>query len=442
MFFLLLLIIIPFKSINSCKTPESTFSTTRAYFKVGALDHLDAMLDSSSEEVLMLMVTVSPAGLLENGGLEWDGEDWRATGRHLKLEVTQEESAGTDCYRTITDPPLELFSSPPLPSRERMFTWFVTVQPCMETRLRLRVTGQLLGLEERVQEDYVKRPSTMGDMSLCQFRKRYLQSFPQVLAYPGKLEAPSRPLRAPVLVPTVLEELTAHLQDENCQGEGCPGTSGNKTVTIKTVEVNWQPVGCAHGFLYNMTSSSGLSHIVTRLRGDILLADGQQRTAVELCHHLPDKALMEFYEEEYKESAAYSCVAAPSVAKILGLTIHGLPDLRSSTPSAAVCGVSRLEVTAWREDTSLSREDTSLSSGREDSSLSSVREDSSLSSGREWGPPGELVVDTCSLQGGGCVREREVTLVAGGGSRYTDRRGSCGEEEDGRVCGAEDHMGC
>ena len=158
-------------------------------------------------------------------------------------------------------------------------------------------------------------------------------------------------------------------------------------MTIKTVEVNWQPVGCADGFIYNMTSSSGLGHIV--------LLQGQERTSVELCHLLPKKALMEFYGEEYKESAAYSCVVAPS---------------------AALCGVTRLEVTAWRKNIS-------------------------LSGGRELGPPGELVVDTCGLQGGGCARQREV-ILAGGGSLYTDRGGNCGEEEGGWVCGADNQIGC
>ena len=231
----------------------------------------------------------------------------------------------------------------------------------------------------------------MEQMSLYQFREHYLQSFPQILDYPGRLEAPSGPLGAPVLVATVLEELVAHIQDGNyrmssgiiCHGEGCPEINGHETVTIKTVTVNWQPVGCADWFIYNLTSSSD--------PGLIVLVEGQDRTSVELCHHLPDEALMEFYGEEFKEGAAYSCVVAPS---------------------SALCGIAQLEVTAWRKDIS-------------------------QSSGREEGPTAELLVNTCALQGGDCVRKRDVTLFTGGGSLYTDRGGRCGEEEGGLVCGEE-----
>ena len=143
------------------------------------------------------------------------------------------------------------------------------------------------------------------------------------------------------------------------------------------MKVDWPPVGCAQGYLYQETSSTGVTHIWS-----------MDRNSSEFCVHLPNENLVQFYTEEY-----------------------GIEPRCTVAPSKPVCGVTRVRVRPWR----------SPGGGGE----------------RELGPGGELEVDTCTLQAGEEVPRREVTFVGGVLGLYSSSGlgGKEGvEEEVGDLC--------
>ena len=230
---------------QGCKTSEQVFSTQRAYFKPGARDQFHAEIENTLEGGVRLSVSVWPGGLLENGGREWDGEEWKHSAKDLVLEVLEE---GDRCFRTVPDTPEPLGAG--------KFSWVLSARPCGKIRLRLRVSGQVWQLEAQVRQEYGQRLARMEDLSLCQFRTQYLRSFPQVLVYPGTLESPTGALVVPVLRATVTDQLTAHYwgedywqtQDSICHGLTCgqantsnvsTGSTGStsSTVVVSTVKV-------------------------------------------------------------------------------------------------------------------------------------------------------------------------------------------------------------
>eukprot|EP00092_Neocalanus_flemingeri_P031342 GFUD01034039.1.p1 GENE.GFUD01034039.1~~GFUD01034039.1.p1 ORF type:complete len:406 (+),score=100.70 GFUD01034039.1:48-1220(+) len=368
---LLILIILPVNNVQGCKSSEPAFSTHRAFFKPGTGEQINAEIATTPEGGVSVRVNVQPEDILENGGREWDGEEWKPCWKDVYLEVREE---GETCFRAASDPPEYL--------GDGIFSWSLPLRPCGEVWLRLRVTGQFLELEDQILKEYENNLGRMEDLSLCQFRTQYLRTFPQVLDYPGSLKTPSAALIAPVVRATITDQLTAHYWKEDfwedhdsiCHGPGC-AQSNTSTVVVNSVSVDWRPVGCAHGYLYNQTSSTGGQYRTIRVNKSL------DRYREDLCVSLPKKNLLEFYTEEYIEEPRCSVA-----------------------PSQQVCGVMKVSVTPWRTD------------GGE----------------RVLGPAGELEVDTGGLQVGEEVSRREVTFVEGVWSLYSGgERGEEGDEQCG-----------